>query len=461
MTEGKQIMKLIDSIKSKIDTESRREIMTLAIPAMFETLCTTLTGMIDSSMVSKLGTDAISAISVTNQPKLFLFCFFLAINTVISSTVANCKGRGDRKEANSFFLTSLSFIVIGSIVIGLLAIVAARPILMLCSGQENTMDMSVTYFRIIMGGMIFNHLFLAINAELRGCGFTRSSLYTNLISCTVNILFNYLLIEGHLGFPALGIAGAAIATVLGTAAALVLSLYFLTRPDAFINLNYCRNNLELSDKKEVKGYVSMWGHVMIENVFSRLGFLISSALTARIGSFAMSIYAVGMHLMDLNYAIASGFQVAAVSKAGHLNGSGERDKINSYAVRILFFGLIFALALSALIIAFAEPYYSIFSSDEQFIQSGVTVCLIIAVISPIQIVKIIHTGLLQGLGKMRETKIAAILSVTIAQPICLFVLVNIAHMGLMGVWCSTLFSQLIWLITTRILYVKVKRNGFE
>ena len=109
----------------------------------------------------------------------------------------------------------------------------------------------------------------------------------------------------------------------------------------------------------------MWGHVMVENVFTRIGFLISSALTARIGSFAMSVYAVGMHLMDLNFAIANGFQVAALSKAGHLNGSGERDKINSYAIRILFFGLIFALALSALIIAFAEPYYSIISCENR------------------------------------------------------------------------------------------------
>ena len=455
-------MKLIDSIKSKVDPTTRREIMDLAIPAMFETLCTTLTGMIDSSMVSKLGTDAISAISVTNQPKLFLFCFFFAINTVISSTVANCKGRGDRDGANRFFYTSLFFIVIGSVVISLLAIVAARPILMLCSGQENTMDMSVTYFRIIMGGMIFNHLFTANNAELRGCGFTRVSFYTNIVSCAVNILFNYLLIGGHLGFPALGIAGAAIATVLGTVAALALSLFFLSRPDAFINLNYCRNNAKkFADREELKSYAGTWGHVMTENVLTRVGFLISSSLTARIGSFAMSIYAVGMHLMDLNFAIASGFQVAALSKTGHLNGSGERDKINSYAVRILFFGLIFGLALSALIIVFAEPYYSIFSSDEAFIQNGVAVCAIIAIVSPIQIVKIIHTGLLQGLGKMRETKIAAVLSVTIAQPICLFILVNICHMGLMGVWYSTLISQILWLIMTRRFYVKVKNNGFQ
>ena len=440
----------------------------LAVPMMIQNGITNAVGLVDSLMVGSLGSESITAVTIACQ---LIFVFNLAIFGGISGPGiygAQYYGQGNIENVRNVYRLKIWICVVCAIA-GILVFINGGSTLvgLYLKGTTETVDKElalrygVQYLNIMVCQIIPFIIIQIYASTLRETGESIKPMVAGIVSVVLDVVFNYILIFGKFGFPALGIAGAAIATVLGTVAALVLSLYFLTRPDAFINLNYCRNNLELSDKKEVKGYVSMWGHVMIENVFTRLGFLISSALTARIGSFAMSIYAVGMHLMDLNYAIASGFQVTAISKTGHLNGAGERDKINTYAVRLLFFGLIFALALSALIIAFAEPYYSIFSSDEQFIQSGVKVCMIIAVISPIQIVKIIHTGLLQGLGKMRETKIAAILSVTIAQPICLFILVNIAHMGLMGVWCSTLFSQLIWLITTRIFYVKVKRNGFK
>ena len=86
--------------------------------------------------------------------------------------------------------------------------------------------------------MIFNVLSMGINAAQRGAGNTMIALRTNLISNLVNICGNYLLINGHFGFPALGITGAAIATVFGTVVACVMSIVSICPKDGFISIPY-------------------------------------------------------------------------------------------------------------------------------------------------------------------------------------------------------------------------------
>ena len=440
--------------ENDINSLQAKEIITIAMPAVFETLFTTFTSIIDTKMVSSMGTKAISAIAVTDQPRLFIMSTFLAINTVISALVAYKHGSNDRKGANSIYVTALILVGMGSIILGVVAALAARPIMLLCSGQADTMDMSVMYFRIIMLGMIFNTLFMANNATLRGCGFTKVTFVSNAIACLVHIVFDYLLIGGNLGFPALGIEGAAFATIIGNIVALIVNMNYMLKKDAFVSLLYSVKNEVKPTIDSVKEIYAMWKNVLVENLMTRIGFLISSSITARIGSLAMSVYAVGQHLMNVNYAIGNGFQTAAVALLGKCKGAGKYATMRKYANRILRYGLLFALVLSVLIVVFARPYYSFFNTEEVFIQMGIYVCWIIAIISPIQVTKIIFTGFLQGLGQMKQTMIAAIVAVTIVQPICNLIFIVILPWGLWGVWLSVLISQGTWLLIMRHYYAK-------
>ncbi|MEG2843004.1 MAG: MATE family efflux transporter, partial [Ruthenibacterium sp.] len=194
--------------------------MKIGFPAILEYLCTAFASIIDSQMVSSLGVASISAVSVTNQPRLFILSCFFALFTVMTSLTAKYVGQNDRKSVNRLLLAGILCTTLASIVISVLSVALATPIMRLCSNQPDTMANSVLYFRILMGGIIANTLYMGINAILRGCGKTIYTFLSNVIFCGVNIFFNYLLIEGHWGFPAWGIGGAAIATVLGTVAAL-------------------------------------------------------------------------------------------------------------------------------------------------------------------------------------------------------------------------------------------------
>jgi putative MATE family efflux protein len=211
-----------ESMEQTVQTqEPDRRMMTkkaisVAWPAMAESFFVTLAGMIDTMMVSSLGSYAVAAVGLTNQPKFIALTLFFGINIAVSALVARRKGEQRRENANEILLTALGLTVALCAVITAVFVIFTPQIMEIAGSNADTHEAAVEYFRIIMGGTFFSVLTMVINAAQRGSGNTRLSMTTNLTSSVVNVFFNYLLINGNLGFPAWGIRGAAIATVLGT-----------------------------------------------------------------------------------------------------------------------------------------------------------------------------------------------------------------------------------------------------
>ena len=200
------------------------EFLKIAFPAILESLVSVIIATIDTKMIACLGKPAISAVSFTTQPKLIFFSGFFALGTAVSIFISQAYGKGDEREGNYYFHTILKIAIIVSVVIGIITAVLAEPIMKICNHQDDTLDLSVSFFRIIMGFMFFQAVSTVLNASLRGIGKTKVTLVSNVAMGITDILFNYLLIEGRLGFPRLEIRGDAIATVLGSISACIISI---------------------------------------------------------------------------------------------------------------------------------------------------------------------------------------------------------------------------------------------
>lgn len=435
--------------------ERAREILKIGVPAMFEGISTTFANIIDSKMVSSMGLAAISAVSVTNQPRYFVLCLFFAINTVISVLVAHHLGAKDRDGANGVLFSGLIITIIAGVILSIIYVIFARPIMLFCSGQPDTLNDSILYFQIVVGGLIFKLIYLVINAALRGCGKTRITMISNLTSCGVNIIFNYLLINGNLGFPAMKIAGAALATVLGNVAALFVSAIFACNKNLYVNLPYIIESRIRVTRKILSEIHNKWYKVAGENLLTRVGFLIVSIIAARMGSYDMAIYAIGMHLLNVNFSIGSGFQTAAIALVGRSYGAKNLDEIKSYSKEIFRTGLIFALVISALMSMSGQYYFRLFNGDSEFIKTGQFVGLIMAIITPFQTMQIIFNGCLRGVGDMKTPLKAAVISVTIFQPPANLILAILLGLGHWGIWISIFLSYVIQML---IVYIKFKEN---
>ena len=144
-------------------------------------------GMIDSLMVSTMGSYAVAAVGLTTQPKFMGLSVFIAVNVAVSALVARRRGEKKKDEANRILLTALFFISAAIIVVSVLCVVFANQIIHFCGSAEDTHDTAVIYFRIIMGGMIFNVISMGVNAAQRGAGNTIIAMRTNITSPRISI----------------------------------------------------------------------------------------------------------------------------------------------------------------------------------------------------------------------------------------------------------------------------------
>ena len=305
----------------------------MAWPAIVESFFIAFAGLVDSLMVSSLGSYAVAAVGLTTQPKLLGLAFFFALNVSISALVARRRGEQRQGAANETLVTALVFIILAAAAFSVGFVAFASPIIHLCGSTAETHNGAVTYFRIIMGGMIFNCIQMGINSAQRGAGNTKITMRTNVTSNTINIILNYLLINGHFGFPALGIQGAALATVTGTVVGCVMSILSITKQDGFLNLGYILKN---KIKPTIAAFISLVrvGYsVFFEQVFMRIGFMMTAIMAAKQGTDAMAAHQVGMNIMSLSFAFGDGLQSAAVA----LIGRNTRQKTR------IFFVLMFML----------------------------------------------------------------------------------------------------------------------
>ena len=447
-----------------MDTRSlNKEILNIGVPAFLETLFTTFAAMIDSKMVVVMGVPAISAVSVTNQPRLFIFSVFFALQTVTTSLVAKYYGKNDPEEANKVFDHALKLVILLSLGLGLTTALLAEPVMKLFSGQKDTLESSVIYFRIIMSGMVFNLLYMTINSALRGIGKTRLTFADNVLSCVVNLCFNYLLIEGHFGFPALGIAGAAIATVLGNAAALVLSLFFACYRKSFINIPFCFEHKYRVTPESLKEITGMTKSCAVDNLNMRFAILLIAGITARIGSYQMAVYSVGVYLLNVNYALGTGLQTAAVTLVGRACGKEDQDMINETRRAITRLGMISAVALGILIAAGGRLFFSFFSKEEAFIAMGACSAVFIGVITISQTLKFICNGCLQGMGMMKQSMYSSVVAFTAVNLGTVALTVLVLHMGIWGVWLGTFLGQTVQavMLYSFIGYQRKETNTYE
>lgn len=433
-------------------TENKQYIKTtlgVAWPAVLESFFVALVGMVDSLMVSRLGTYAVAAVGLTTQPKFLGLALFIATNVAISAITARRKGQNDRESANRMLLSAMIFIILAAIVVSIACVVFADPIIRLAGSKSDTHDSAVVYFRIIMGGIIFSVISLAINAAQRGSGNTKIAMRTNLTSNLVNVIGNFLLIEGRFGFPALGIQGAAIATVFGTVIACVMSIASVFQKDSFINVGYIIANKLKATVADAISLFNLASSVFIEQILLRIGFMSVAVMAANLGTQEYAAHQVGMNVMSLSFSFGDGMQVAAVTLIGQSLGQKLPELAKRYGTICQRIGNLISIVLSAIYLLFGEWLFHLyFPEDKYAVSIGVKIMQVMVLIVLLQVAQVIYMGCLRGAGDVKFTTLASTISVTIIRPTVSYFCAYVLQMGVIGIWFGIVGDQIMRLILT-------------
>lgn len=436
------------------DLPDNRELLAstlrVAWPAIVESFLISLVSLIDTVMVSTLGAYAIAAVGLTTQPKFIGLAVFISLNVAVSAIVARRRGENDRDGANRVMKQALVITCGLTLLISVLCCVFAGPLIRLAGSQPDTHTHAVSYFRIIMGAMAFNVISMVINAAQRGAGNTKIAMRTNMVSNGVNILFNYLLIGGKLGFPALGVQGAAVATVIGTVFAFGMSLISILHPEGYLYL-FHEKGLRF-DRRTVSNILNIGSSTLAEQIFLRIGFLIYSIIVARLGTTDFAAHQIAMNVMNISFSFGDGLSVAAVALVGRSLGSQRGDMARIFGSVCQRLGVVFSAILSVIFFFFGREIYELFSQDPAIISSGVTIMRLMCLIVFLQISQVIYSGCLRGAGDTKFVALVSLISVALVRPGAGYLFCYPLGMGLIGAWIGLLLDQCVRFVMTTLRF---------
>ena len=386
----------------------------------------------------------------------------MAAQALCIGTTAICarrKGAGDQKGANSCLNQSLVVMTLLGILMTLLGFFGAEWLMRLAGANEDTLEMSTAYFQIISLGLLFNCWSLCICAAMRAIGQTRITMVTNITANLVNVCLNYLLIGGNLGFPALGVRGAAIATVCGTGVSCVIAVAFALKKGGYYHLK-----LQRFDKVTLSSLLNVGSGSILESACLRVGFFITAKMVAGTGTDSFAAYQIVSQVSSLSFTLGDGVAGASTALVGQSLGAKRKDLARAHAAVSRRIGIVLSLGLMAIIFALRRQLALIFTTDETVI-TGVTLSFYVLIAGMLsQNARVIYSGCLRGAGDVRYVAVCALLSVAVLRPILTYLfcypLENAfpgRYIAVMGPWIAFVIDAL---VRQAMLHSRIKKDAW-
>ena len=303
------------------DKAFMRMMLTLAVPITLQSFVTSSLNLVDTMMVGSLQETAISAVGLANQ-YIFIFTLcILGINAGASVFMSQYWGRKDIKGIKTFLGIDLTVGFIASAIFAALAFFTPGMIMNIMSSDPEVIKLGTSYLRIVAVSCLFMNMTQAYSSALRSTGQTQLPMFGSLIGVGANIFLNWIFIFGKLGMPAMGVNGAALATML----ARLLEAVFV------VSIVYIQKNKVAAKWKElfnfnmaqIKMYFkTSWSVIVNELVFS-VGTAAYSVAYARISTSASATMQISSTLINMFFVLLIGVGSAAAIMIGNKIGADE------------------------------------------------------------------------------------------------------------------------------------------
>ncbi|MDD3596947.1 MATE family efflux transporter, partial [Sulfuricurvum sp.] len=290
-------------------------VLRLAIPAALKHLLDIIQILIDMLMVGSLGVAALAAVGLTMQFMMVIQAVMTVYAVGSSALISRYIGSGRKNRASAVVFVGVWIALIGGIFAGILGWWFSADLFKWMGSGPDVIILGNGYFQILSMGMVLIFLdTLAYNA-LSAAGDTRSSLFIKILSSVLNASLNYLFIFGHGGFSAMGVEGAALATVCAYGFNVFIYGWILIRKRGVLNI-YPIVRIGEAIKMLTIGFPAA-----VERVVGVSSFLLFVMMITSYGTHALAGYQIGLRIEALAFMPGFGFSVAAMVLAGQYIGS--------------------------------------------------------------------------------------------------------------------------------------------
>ncbi len=418
----------------------------LAAPLVFGMAMQTLFNIVDTIFIGMLGPEELAAVSVT-FPVVFIF-IAIASGLMVGSTalVSQAIGAKNNKRASNIAEHSIILSLIAGVLIAICGILFSRPLFEFMGAGSDIIILTMQYINFIFVGFVFLFIGFIAQGVIQAGGDTTTPTRNLFISVVLNIILDPIFIFGFGPVPAMGLMGAAIATVLARSVGAFLNMFHIFAGKAAVRMNMKEFKADFSIIKRiiVVGLPSSVSHSI-----NSVGMILLMSLVGVFGTSAIAAFGVGMRLESLAILPIIGLSSAVIPMVGQNLGAGNLKRARKTSVTATYAVIAFMAVFSLLWFFIPEIIFSPFSSDPDVLLIGAHYLQTIAFGYIFFGLLVIISGAFQGAGKTN-------LSLYVNLIRWIFV-IGIAYalvtgMGLTGIWLGFPIGNLLGAILAVILF---------
>ncbi len=309
------------------DKQFYKTFAVLTLSIALQNLLTYSVNLADNIMIGRYSQDALSGVSLCNQFQFFLQMLVVGVGEGIVVLGARYWGKKELKPIASIIGCGLRFGVAMAFILFLLAFFAPNQMIGLMTNDANVAAEALQYLRIICFTYVIFALTNMLAASLRSIGIVKIGYIIAGSTLCINIVLNYILIYGHFGAPALGVRGAAIATLISRTVELLIVIWFLTVKEHSLNLNL--RKLIFIDNRYTADYIKVSLPLLITQALWGLNSIFQTAIIGNMDDAASALPAnsISVIVYQIISVIAYGAASATAIVTGRTLGEHEDDPI--------------------------------------------------------------------------------------------------------------------------------------
>ena len=437
----------------------------LSTPVILGLLGHTLVGMIDNIMVGKLDPINLAAVSLGNSYIFVAMSLGIGFSAAITPIVAEAHSERNNEKLKTSFINGFILCLFLGIFLYVSILLLKGTLIYLDQPQE-VVRLALPYIDIVAISLIPLLLFQALKQFVDGLSKTIYPMYATVLANIINVIINYILIFGMLGFPKLGIIGAAIGTLISRFIMFSFLFYMLMNKEIIYDY--------ISDLKSF-----VYNRFMIKKILS-LGFPTSLQMFFEVGLFTSAIWLSGLlgeipqsanqivlNISSMTFMVASGLSVSAAIRAGNQKGLKNYKELKRISLSILLLGICFASIFSLVIYLLRDylPYiYIDINNQENYFENirivsiASKLFIIVAIFQLVDSAQVIVLGTLRGMQDLKIPTIIVFIAYWIIGFPISFILGDESLMAESGIWIGLLsgltFSSIF--LYLRFLYLTNK-----
>lgn len=429
----------------------------LALPIMATSLIQMAYNLIDMLWIGRIGSAAVAAIGAAGMYMWLSNGLATLAKMGGQVKVAHALGAKREEEAAEYAQSALQLSLIFGIGFGLISVVAATPMISFFKlNSAAVIADAEIYLQITCGGVVFSFLNQVFTGVLTAMGNSRVTFVATTIGLVFNIVLDPALIFGLGPLPAMGVVGAALATVFSQV--IVTAIFVVIAYKDHVVLR--KIHLLKSFHKESMAQIIRIGFpIGVQSMFFTVISMIIARMVAGFGDAAVAVQKVGSQIESISWMTAEGFGAAVSAFMAQNLGAGSKERIiKGYRVAIGL-EIVWGILCTVLLIVFPDYIFKIFITEKEILPMGVDYLKILGVAQFFMCIELTTAGAFTGLGKTIPPSITSIVLSAVRIPIASVLVAG--GMGLNGIWWSITISCILKGIVMFVWFLYYLKHDFK